>query len=274
MRLALAACMLVTACVPGDRMPRSTPLADSLLTVARTWSDQPQDEAAARGALDRIAARVQRAMSLHPRTPASTLLNRTIFDELGFVREVEDTNLSFVFLPSVIQKRRGSCVGLGSLYLAVAERLRLNPEAVMVPGHLFVRLRDGRIHRNLELLRRGEEMPDSWYRTRFPIPGGSAPEYGRALTPSEVLGVIEYDVGNERKRRGRWLEARYAYRAAALHFPEFAEAHASLGELAQLAGELDQARDHYEAARRANPQLPGIAQNLSLLESELEQITH
>jgi tetratricopeptide (TPR) repeat protein len=139
----------------------------------------------------------------------------------------------------------------------------------MVPGHFYVRAREGLARRNLELLHRGEQMPDAWYLARFPIPGGSASEYGRALSLSEVLAVIEYDVGNERNRQGRWLDAKRAYRAAATDFPDFAEAHASLGVVAHLLGQLDEARTHYQTARAANPYLPGIAHNLSLLEAEL-----
>jgi tetratricopeptide (TPR) repeat protein len=88
------------------------------------------------------------------------------------------------------------------------------------------------------------------------------------LALAEVLGVIEYDVGNERRRKGRWADAQHAYERARKHFPDFAEAHASLGALAQLMGALDEAKGHYEAARRVNPNLPGLDRNLELLESE------
>jgi len=203
-----------------------------------------------------------------PNASQRELLNQTIFGELGFAREVDDPDLRFVLLPSVLKLRRGSCVGLGTLYIAIAERLGWDASGVMVPGHFFVRLRDHGAPVDVELLRRGETMPAAWYRERFPIQGGGAAAYGRPLTRSEVVGVIEYDVGNARKRDERFSEARRAYRRSREHFPDFAEAHASLGAVAHLLGALDEARAAYQSAREVNPNLPGLQQNIELLEAE------
>ena len=200
-----------------------------------------------------------------------TVLNQAIFDSLGFEREVDDPDLRFVLLPSVMRARRGSCVGLGSLYLAIGERLHLPLEGVMLPGHFFVRLHDRDRVRNVELLRSGEEMPDDWYRERFPLPPQGAHEYARALSPGEVLAIVAYDVGNERRRQGRLADARRAYELAVTRFSEFAEAQASLGAIHHLLGNLDAADARYAAARRANPALLGLDRNMALLEGERER---
>jgi regulator of sirC expression with transglutaminase-like and TPR domain len=123
----------------------------------------------------------------------SSALGRSMYMALGFEREVDDTDLRFVLLPSVLRARRGSCVGLGSLYLALGEHLHLPLEGVMLPGHFFVRLHDRDRVRNIELLRRGEQLPDDWYRQRFPLPPEGAREYARALSLGEVLAIVAYD---------------------------------------------------------------------------------
>jgi regulator of sirC expression with transglutaminase-like and TPR domain len=197
-------------------------------------------------------------------------LNRVVFGRLGFVREVDDTDLRFASLRPVLEVRRGSCVGLGTLYIALGELLGWRVEGVLAPGHFYVRVHEGGKLRNVELLRRGEEMPDAWYAKRFAVPGHGAREYGRALSAKEVLGVVEYDVGKERMRQRRWSEARRALRLSTSLFPGFAEAHASLGETAQLLGSLDEARLSYRAAQRENPDLPGLDHNLELLKTEAE----
>jgi len=270
-RLLLVLCISVLARGDGTGAARPTPLADALLALAREWTQDPQADAWSRLELDRIAAQVRHALARNPRRSRASALNETVFGTLGFVREVDDPSLRFALLPSVLESRRGSCVGLGSLYLALGERLGWRISGVMVPGHFFVRIDERGVSRNLELLRRGEAMPDAWYRMRFPIPGGAAPAYARPLAPIEVVGVVEYDVGDARRRQGRLIEARRAYDRARRHFPEFAEAHASLGAVAHLLGALDEARAGYEAARHANPHLPGIDHNLEVLESELGQ---
>jgi Flp pilus assembly protein TadD len=120
----------------------------------------------------------------------------------------------------------------------------------------------------VELLRAGEAMPNSWYEQRFPIPGGSAREYSRPLTDSEVLGVVHFDVGNERRRQRRLSEARVAFERAARAFPDLSEAHASLGAVQHLLGDLHAASESYRRAQHANPHLPGVAENLALLDAE------
>ncbi len=188
-----------------------------------------------------------------------------MFGPLGFVREVDDTGLGFVLLPGVLERRRGSCVGLGTLFLVLADALGWSASGVMMPGHFYVRVQERGQARNVELLRGGEAMPDAWYSRRFPVPGGSAHEYSRPLTAAEVLGVVEYNIGNERRRQLRLIEARAAFTRAVDAFPELAEAHASLAAVEQLLGNLDGAAEGYRKARAANPNLPGVEHNVALL---------
>jgi regulator of sirC expression with transglutaminase-like and TPR domain len=228
------------------------------------------DAAQARWALDELARLVDEAegeLRRAPRSPAS-VISQLLFERWGFVREVADTSLGFVFLPQVLERRRGSCVGLGTLFLALASGLGQAASGVMMPGHFYVRMQEQGQPRNVELLRSGEAMPDAWYGQRFPVPGGSAPEYARALSPAEVLGVVEYNVGNERRRQLRLPEARAAFARAVQGFPELAEAHASLGAVEQLLGNLEAAAASYQRARDVNPHLPGVDRNLELLVAE------
>ncbi|HYQ27818.1 MAG TPA: transglutaminase family protein [Polyangiaceae bacterium] len=216
----------------------------------------------------RLVALAQRELAARGERSPASVLSSLIFGEWGFVREVEDTSLRYVLLPSVLQHRRGSCVGLGSLFLALSEALGWSASGVLMPGHFYARVREANGTRNVELLRAGEAMPNDWYERRFPVPGGFARQYARPLTGAEVLGVVHYDVGNERRRQRRWPEAQAAYLRATRAFPDFSEAHASLGAVQQLLGDLPAATASYRRARDANPYLPGVAENLSLLEAE------
>jgi tetratricopeptide (TPR) repeat protein len=263
----------VAACHDADPKATRTSTAPSLGAIADDIGESTSDEVAwSANELGRIAARVTfgiaSAKSSGREVATIAVLNDVVFGELRFAREVDDTSLRFVLLPSVLRNRKGSCVGLGTLYIALGEMLHMPLEGVLRPGHFFVRSREGGRNRNVELLRKGEEMSDDWYRMRFPIPEGSGPEYGRGLSVAEVLGVVEYDVGNERVRAGRLAEARNAYEQATRDFPDLAEAHASLGAVQQLFGDLEQAERSYGAARRANPALPRLDRNVGLLESE------
>jgi tetratricopeptide (TPR) repeat protein len=264
--------LLVSLSCRGASPPPPVPApVRALVEVGRDFYEMtPSEMAWSEAELGRIADQVRAAAKREGSETQLAVLRKTVFDVLGFVREVDDTDLRFVLLPSVLRLRRGTCVGLGTLYLAVAELLDLPAEGVLRPGHFFVRFREGPEGRNVELLRKGEEMPDAWYQTRFPIPEGSAGEYARSLSLSEVLAVVDYDIGNERRRQNRLVEARRAYEHAVQNFPDFAEAQASLGSVLHLLGVLDEAQRHYRAALLANPNLPGLDGNIDLLGRERE----
>ena len=269
MRPRWVALVIALSCRGASVQPPAPVSVRALVEVGRDFYEMsPAELAWTETELARIAEQVQSATRRNVGHDPVAAMRETIFDRLGFTREVDDTDLRFVLLPSVLRSRRGSCVGLGTLYLAVAELLSLRAEGVMRPGHFFVRFREGPEGRNVELLRKGEELPDVWYDTRFPIPGGTAPEYGRPLSLAEVLAVVDYDIGNERRRQGRLAEARRAYERAAQNFPDFAEAQASLGATLHLLGDLDAAERHYRAAHLANSNLPGLEGNMDLLQRE------
>jgi tetratricopeptide (TPR) repeat protein len=251
----------------------SAPRTRALLNEASLFGEgTADDETVGLADLVRLAALVRQRVPLTESSVAARAqaLNSVVFEQGGFVREVEDQAVEFAFLPAVLRSRRGSCVGLTTLYAALAELLGWSLECVIRPGHMYARLTQGEARRNLELLRRGEAMPDKWYDERWPIPGGQAPAYGRALRDDELLGVIAYNVGKQRQREGRYPAARHAFELAGRRFPAFGEAHASLGALLQLTGDLGEAEAAYERSRQVHPALPGVEQNLELLRAERE----
>jgi regulator of sirC expression with transglutaminase-like and TPR domain len=248
--------------------PEHWRLARALLSIAQTAGEAAHaDEAWLVAELESVCKRARR-LGLNG-AEASASLVRVLFEEVGFAREVDSTDLRFVFLPSVLRERRGSCVGLGTLYLALAEALGFQARGVLMPGHFYVRQAGPGAPRNVELLRRGEAMSDDWYRGRFPVPRGGANYYARDLTTEQVLGLLEYNVGNERRRQQRYVEAEAAYARAVSRFPTFAEAHASLGAIQHLLGRLPNAAMSYRTARQLNSDLSGLDANIAMLDAEL-----
>jgi regulator of sirC expression with transglutaminase-like and TPR domain len=267
------ALLLLLASSGCQRGGKGLPFSRALLEVAKNAtkaSDAQLSQSTAE--LGHLGDLAREALARAPSRPPATVVSELLFGPLGFVREVSDQALDFVLLPSVLRHRRGSCVGLGTLFLALAETLGWSASGVMMPGHFYVRLADHSEHRNVELLRAGEAMPDAWYAERFPIPGGATPEYARPLSSQEVLGVLEYNVGNDRRRARRIDEARAAFARSVRAFPDFSEAHASLGAMQQLLGQLDQADQSYRTALAKNPHLPGLAENLALLAAERAEV--
>lgn len=269
-RTALA-CAVVAAALPGckHRPPRTPPgpITSTLFALAAEFGADADATTQAWTGLEDIALR---ASQRHQRNQGdiTDAINAVVFGELGYAREIDSGATRFFQVSSVLRDRRGSCLGLGALYLAIAERLGAPLDGILLPGHFFVRTRGPGAH-NVELLRRGEAMPDDWYQKKYgPWPGaGSA--YARPVTVSELGAIHWYNRGNDLRASGDLAGAEQAYARAAREFPDFAEAHASLGALEQRRGALSEAASSYRQAARAWPELPGLAGNLELLQRQL-----
>jgi tetratricopeptide (TPR) repeat protein len=265
------ACAVVAAgwpaCQRHPPRPPPGPVVSTLLALAAEFGADGDATTRAFAQLEDIALRVD-ARHRRGHGELADDLNAVIFGELGFAREIESGATRFFQLPAVLHDRRGSCLGLGALYLAVAERLGVPLDGILLPGHFLVRTR-GPKPRNVELLRRGEAMPDEWYRQKYgPWPGGGS-AYDRPVTPTELEAIHWYNRGNDLRQAGELAAAEQALARAARAFPGFAEAHASLGALRQLRGALAEAALAYQQAARAWPGLPGLAENVELLQRQL-----
>lgn len=94
-------------------------------------------------------------------------INAFIFDEMGYrfppLSSFEKKVDTYTFLSSVLDSRKGVCLGVSILYLCLAERLGIPMEIVTPPGHIFVRYRDAASHINIETTARGIHLDDEEY---------------------------------------------------------------------------------------------------------------
>lgn len=95
-------------------------------------------------------------------------INDYVFSELKFRFPPHSLSIKnidqYTLLPSVLDGRRGVCLGVSILYLSLAQRLDLNLETITPPGHIYVRYRapDGEIT-NIETTARGIDIPSERY---------------------------------------------------------------------------------------------------------------
>jgi tetratricopeptide (TPR) repeat protein len=263
-----------TAC--QQTQPRPRPLLDRLISLADFYDNgqhQSLDAAETRAEIARLGRHVT-ALTAQGRDLVDAL-REVVFVEAAFLREVDSSDLRYVLLPAVLAHRKGSCVGLATLFLALAEEVG-NPavlEATLVPGHFFLRARNGAGLLNIELLRQAEIVPDDFYVSRYGVANHEPPPaYWRALTPDEIEAVVHFNAGNEARRQNVPAAALQAYRRAAKDFPDFAEAQASLGLCLHMTGRLVEALAAYGAALRAQPALPGLTHNIELLTQQMRPL--
>jgi len=260
--------------------------------------------------IDRFASEVDAKVAAIrpplPAPPAQTLaaLNRHFFGPEGFEALQDLTTSENTSVAAVLENRRGTCMGLAIVYVAMAERLGLAAHAVPTPVHLFIRvqLEDG--PRNVELLEEGRELPDSIYRRRNRIADSSIERgvflrdltndeaiahllsnqaialsrgghlddalarYDRALEMAPQLVVAWYNRGIDLMNAGRLEEALASFdRAIDLH-PNDAQAHNNRGITKARLGDMDGARTDFQHALELEPEMKEAYENLRKLEGE------
>ena len=94
-------------------------------------------------------------------------MNRLIFHEMQFrfpPHSLQHKEIDlYTFLPSVLDSRRGVCLGVSIIYLSLAQRLNLTLEVITPPGHIYVRYREGDTIINIETTARGINLPSEVY---------------------------------------------------------------------------------------------------------------
>lgn len=140
-----------------------------------------------------------------------TTINAFIFDEMGFrfpphSLYAKDIDL-YTFLPSVLDSRRGVCLGVSILYLCLAQRLALPLEMITPPGHIYVRYyMDDKIV-NIETTARGIHVDSEEY---LSVNNRSL----QKRTIREVIGMAHFNQASVHWQNGEYEKALQAYQKA------------------------------------------------------------
>jgi tetratricopeptide (TPR) repeat protein len=212
----------------------------------------------------RLAGRIRPALAA-ARTDDQVVdaFNRVLLEEEGFSydRIAGDPEN---FLPgSVLSRKRGNCLGLSMLYLALAERLSVPFRGVCLPSHCFVRYEGKGGARNVEFASRGERWPDDRYRREFRI--GTDRPYLQSLSGEEMLGVFLKSLGAAYSKTGREEDALRLYDEAVRFFPGLPEGHFNAGVSLQRLGRIHEAAVKYRVALSLDPGLAPARDNLGIL---------
>lgn len=188
---------------------------------------------------------------------------RILLIEEGFTYDKSASNPGNYLLESVLARRKGNCLGLTILYLALADRLGLPFRGVYVPSHCFVRYEGGGVHSNVEFGEVGASWDDDRYRRVFRIRRGRP--YLFSLAPPEMLGVFLKTLGAGYSRKGREEEALRLYDEAGRLYPGLPDVHYNAGVSLQKLGRLDEAAGKYRRALDLDPELAAARDNLGVL---------
>ena len=188
---------------------------------------------------------------------------RILLIEEGFTYDKSPSDPGNYLLESVLARKKGNCLGLSILYLALADRLGLPFRGVYVPSHCFVRYEGGGARANVEFGEGGALWDDDRYRRVFRIRPGRP--YLASLASTEMLGVFLKTLGAGYSRKGREEEALRLYDEAGRLYPGLPDVHYNAGVSLQKLGRLDEAAGKYRRALALDPELAAVRDNLGVL---------
>ena len=145
-------------------------------------------------------------------------------------RESPKTIYENAFLVPVLQKKQGNCLGLTSVYLALAEELKLPIYPVIVPYHIFPRYDDGKVRINIETTAQGMNFSDDFYAEISKISKQAIEKgaYLKTLSTKDFLSAYFLALGSYYSGQGLYKKAKRAFQDALRLSPKLALAYSNL----------------------------------------------
>ncbi len=166
-------------------------------------------------------------------------ISRLIFDEMGFrfpphSLYAKDVDL-YTFLPSVLDSRQGVCLGVSILYLSLAQRLDLQLEAVIPPGHIYVRWREGNEILNIETTARGIHIDSEEFL-------GIETRKLEQKNIKEVIGLAHINQASVFLKDKRYPQALESYEKALPYLSDYQQLRELLGLTYLFVGEIEKGK--------------------------------
>ena len=238
----------------SEDLDADAPLLDVALQIAR--ADHPDLDADAVRAEIRRLADSWRALVADETDPVARAdaFATVLFEQERFTSVADLDSPENLHIDSVLEHRRGYCLSLSVVALAMAEEVGAPLHGVAAPNHFYVRWDDGTVRHALELTRNGEPLDDEELQARIADFLLDDTIYFRNLTRREVVGVLMHNRGFVALVDGRSDRARADLEAAAALVPGLPEVHRNLGV---LHGEAEEWADGIEELERALMLYPG-----------------
>ena len=249
---------------PGGASPFISALLDHSARGSRDLLGLPVDPSLPEREIARLADRLRpEVVGASDAGHIVSAFRRVLLVEERFTYDKSSADPGNYLLESVLARRKGNCLGLSLVYLALADRLGIPFRGVYVPSHCFVRYEGNGVRVNVEFAEGGASWADDRYRREFRISPGRP--YLLSLAPAEMLGVFLKTLGAGYSRKGREEDALRLYEEAGRLYPGLPDVHYNAGVSLQKLERLDEAAGKYRRALALDPEMAAARDNLSIL---------
>jgi regulator of sirC expression with transglutaminase-like and TPR domain len=223
-------------------------IATAALLIAKEF-DPDIDVSELRNEIDELTSAILKEVgSRRDPRKAIGILNGVIFLEHRFrFRSIEGDG-THGLLSKTLQTRRGNCLGLSTLHLAIGLRLGLPVHMVNVPRHVFVRYADDETRVNIECTAGGARKNDQFYREEHQVTPDQP--YLKDLSIRQAIAILLYNSGQLWQDRDGDNKALADYETASELDPTQPKAHLLRSEMLRRMSRLSEASAAIELAIR------------------------
>lgn len=175
------------------------------------------------------------------------VINDYLFDEYQ-IQSCGSLVIENILVDKVLENKKGHCLGLSILYLALAERLQLPVFAKIVPSHVYLCYDNGFTKFNIETTIKGFSPPDSYYSYHFPYP--EEHQTIKKLSKREVLGLFLNNMGAYLRQHPNALNIQ---KKALKLFPDCENINTNTGLVLLKLNELKKAKKNLKKAIKLDP---------------------
>jgi regulator of sirC expression with transglutaminase-like and TPR domain len=175
-------------------------------------------------------------------------LRKTVFDEGRITCDRGDHDVRNLLPQMVLRRGHGSALGISLVLLALGQKLDLPLYGVAAPEHFFIRFDDGREKINIDPLKKGRALTDSWYKTRCNIPDSSYYTL-KNLDTREVVAYVRFAMAGIYKSRGLFAKAAQNYEFIITELPDFPDVYVNLGMAYDTLGQIDKSLAYFLKAK-------------------------
>lgn len=216
--------------------------------------------------IQHIAKRLQKSLEINPDSSALVdTLCTIIYSQMRITTDTSQKEIRNILPHTVIEDRKGNCLGVSLLFLLCAEQIDYPLFGVYIPKHFFVRFDDGNTRRNIEPNKQGIERSDEYYKKRYGITADSRYML-QNLSKDQVIAVLEYSIAVICQEKGLVDNAVDCYKRCISKFPGFAEAWGNLALAYAAKGDNRSARRAFQKARTLDEQLQNLSYNFATFE--------
>ena len=194
-------------------------------------------------------------------------VNQFFFFEEKFQLDKTDPqclNPENLFLPGVIDRRKGYCISLSLVYLAITQKLKLPFYGITMPRHFIVRYDDGKTTINVEATNKGAKYSDENYMRRMRIPVEKKDQIFKKASNKDVLASYLNNMGGIATSQKKYEKAIGYYKTMLEYVDYNPTYHYNYGNVLFRTGKFQKAYDCYTKTLKIAPEYIDAVNNRAL----------